>query len=303
MKHNKKTTKWVPGGGVLTSAEAHCVWMKAGVVNFKLCENAFDCLSCRFDKAMMKAAGQRPEMRSSWGEAMREKPYPRKECRHMLTGRVSFHLCSNSYRCHVCEFDQSLEEADLAVPRGTVHVGDAAGFLAAEHYYYHRGHTWARVEHGGLVRIGMDDFAGRLTGRLTGIKLPALGSTLEQTTAALMVCRDEHEARMLAPLDGVVVAANHRVLENPDGARKDPYGQGWLLVVEPRNLKQNLKNLLFDEEVRAWLQVERERLEAMASKVYPMPVAATGGEVVRDIYGSLAGSVTWEDLVHEFLLT
>ena len=36
-------------------AEDECIWMKAGVVNFRLCDNAYDCNSCGFDKAMQKA--------------------------------------------------------------------------------------------------------------------------------------------------------------------------------------------------------------------------------------------------------
>ena len=46
-----------PGVRVLSMNENQCVWMKAGVVNYKICENAFDCTSCAFDKVISRKIG------------------------------------------------------------------------------------------------------------------------------------------------------------------------------------------------------------------------------------------------------
>lgn len=48
---------------VFPTGEKECVWMKAGVVNFKLCDHRDDCASCPFDKAMRAAWNQGPENR------------------------------------------------------------------------------------------------------------------------------------------------------------------------------------------------------------------------------------------------
>lgn len=287
---------------VFSDEQNQCIWMKAGVVNFKLCDNAYDCLSCPFDKAMSRSLAHKPEQIISWRQAMKEMSYNQKECRHMLTGRVQYRLCANSYRCNVCEFDQALEESDLKVAPGAVHSKKVSGFEVAENYYYHRGHSWARIEHGGLIRIGIDDFALKLLGTPTEIDLPKLGSHLEQTEVGWSVKRDRNSARVLAPVDGVVVATNHKALGHPDLTKKRPYGEGWLMVVEPRNLKANLKNLLFEEEVKVWVDAEYNKLETMVMDTYGMSMAATGGEIVDDIYGNLP-NMKWDKLVHEFLLT
>jgi hypothetical protein len=94
---------------VLAGNDHQCVWMKAGVVNFKTCENAFDCTSCAFDKGMSWISA--PEVTSPvrWQEVMRQ-PHLHKECRHMLTGRVLFKLCSHNYNCKDCAYDQQLYE-------------------------------------------------------------------------------------------------------------------------------------------------------------------------------------------------
>jgi glycine cleavage system H lipoate-binding protein len=295
--------KMAPKAKVFSINEDQCIWMKAGIVNFRLCDNAYDCLSCRFDKAMHRNVKKGPERIISWGETLVKRPYNQKECRHMLTGRVQYHFCSNSYQCHACEFDQTLDEMDLAAVSGSVNVRKIAGFYAADNYYYHRGHSWARVEHGGLVRIGMDDFALRLIGHPTDIKLPKLGSHVEQTQVGWSVKREEKTARMLSPVSGVVLAANHKMMNHPDTAKREPYSDGWLLVIEPHSLRPNLRNLLFEQEAAAWLNAESQKLETMVMNTYGLPLAATGGEMVDDIFGNVAGKIEWDELVREFLLT
>ncbi len=140
----------------------------------------------------------------------------------MLTGRVQYHLCARGYGCKVCEFDQYLYEADLAGSTGTVHANKVAGFAVADNYYYHRGHSWARLEHGGFVRLGIDDFALRLLGCPTQIQLPKLGSHLEQTEVGWSWNVKETAAAMLAPMDGVVVATNHKAFDQPERGQEGP---------------------------------------------------------------------------------
>ncbi len=109
-----KTTSEQKGQGVrvFSMSENQCIWMKAGVVNFKICENAFDCTSCAFDKGMSKKMAQKPTDLVSWQEVMRQ-PHLNKECRHMLTGRVIFHLCPHNFECKDCAYDQQLYEYDM----------------------------------------------------------------------------------------------------------------------------------------------------------------------------------------------
>jgi hypothetical protein len=102
----------VLGELVISLRENQCIWMKAGVVNYKICENAFDCTSCAFDKAIGKKSTQKPTDLVSWKEVMQQ-PHLHKECRHMLTGRVLFKLCSHNFECKDCAYDQMLCEYDL----------------------------------------------------------------------------------------------------------------------------------------------------------------------------------------------
>jgi glycine cleavage system H lipoate-binding protein len=293
------------GVQVLSMTENQCVWMKAGVVNFKICENAFDCTSCAFDKGMSRKSVQKPTALVSWREVMRNQPD--KECRHMLTGRVQFKLCSHNYECKDCAYDQLLYDYDLLLdgedlPAHAAQVNKVAGFMVADGYYYHKGHSWARIEHGGFVRLGVDDFAWRLLGG-TDISLPKIGSKLKQSETGWSIKREGNTAEVLSPMNGIVMTTNQDALRHPNLSKKDPYGKGWLVVIDPvSGLKKKTKSLLFEQKAVSWLNAEVRKLEEMVMNVYGVPLAATGGEIVDDIFGNLH-DLKWEDLVHKFLLT
>lgn len=279
-----------------------CIWMKAGVVDFRLCDNAYDCTTCGFDKAMSRKATRKPTVVVSWREVMDRKPFFERECRHVLSGRVQYKFCANNYRCNTCEFDQRLDDTDCAAATPPTGLTKVSGFTMAEDCYYHKGHAWARIEHGGYVRLGIDDFTSRLLGRMTEFRLPKIGSKLGQGETGWSMRRREKEAAMLSPMRGTVMATNHRVMREPGLIGKDPYGEGWLMVITPQGLKKNVKGLLFEREATSWLKTEAERLDALVSATCGVPLAATGGEIVEDIFGNLT-HLDWDDLVHEFLLT
>jgi hypothetical protein len=111
---------------VISMSENQCVWMKAGVVNFKICENAFDCTSCAFDKEINGKSTQELTSPVSWRQVMRQ-PHLHKECRHMLTGRVLFKLCSHNYECKDCAYDQFLYEYDQLL-----YEEDVSAYAAAQ---------------------------------------------------------------------------------------------------------------------------------------------------------------------------
>ena len=294
------------GVRILSMSENQCVWAKAGVVNFKICENAFDCTSCAFDKGISRKSVQKPTAMVSWKEVMGNQP--NNECRHMLTGRVQFKLCSHNYECKDCAYDQLLYDYDLLLGEedlsghSAAQVNKVGGFMVADGYYYHKGHSWARIEHGGFVRLGIDDFAWRLLGA-TDISLPKIGTKLKPNQTGWSIKREELAAEVLTPMSGIVMATNQEALRHPDFSKKDPYGKGWLVVIDPvSGLKKKTKSLLFEQKAVSWLNAEVKKLEEMVMNVYGVPLAATGGEIVDDIFGNLH-DLKWEDLVHTFLLT
>ena len=86
-----------------------CLWMQAGVVEFKNCNNFYDCTTCRYDQGMRKQAqnGKHP----TWQDAMRRRRGLERVCRHTLTRRIEGRVCAYDYECSSCDFDQFFEES------------------------------------------------------------------------------------------------------------------------------------------------------------------------------------------------
>ncbi|MBW2000122.1 MAG: glycine cleavage system protein H [Deltaproteobacteria bacterium] len=304
-KKGNQEKKRVVGFQVL---EDECIWMKAGVVNFRLCDNDFDCQNCPFDMGMRKAMGVsrqtgKKSESPSWVEKLK-KQYrgASRPCRHALTGRINApKICTMNYECYHCPFDQMLDEFDFDRFHETVHCKDVSGFQIAEGYYYHMGHAWARFEHGGYVRVGLDDFINRVFGRVDDMALPPLGADVRQNEVGWSFSRSEHRAGVLSPVTGKVLAINYKAREHPEIIHEDPYQQGWLLIIEPERPKRNLKGLYFGDESIHWIEQETKRLMSLLGSKYES-LSATGGTALRGMLDNMP-EFSWDDLVRTFLRT
>jgi glycine cleavage system H protein len=176
-----------------------------------------------------------------------------------------------------------------------------AGYELPERLYYHPGHMWARVVAPDTVVVGMDDFARRLTGPLTGLKLPATGAWLRQGSRVLGLEADGKRAEMLAPVEGEVIEVNREVHKDPAIAAADPYGRGWLFKLRSGNLAANLRNLLSGSLARRWTEDARERL-TLQLMALSGSVVADGGEPARDFARHLEPP-DWRELTTAFFLT
>src|SRR5271169_5258173 len=98
------------------------------------------------------------------------------------------------------------------------------GFEVPENLRYHPGHTWALSESPNLVRVGMDDFAAKLTGKLESITLPQRGQWIRQGQKMCTLYRDDVAVDMVSPIEGSVSDINQALIKDPKLALRDPYG-------------------------------------------------------------------------------
>ena len=176
-----------------------------------------------------------------------------------------------------------------------------AGFQVPENVRYHAGHTWALSESRELVRVGIDDFASKLVGKIESIALPQRGRWVRQGQKIWTIFRDGKSVDMVSPIEGTVTAINEAVMHDPELARKDPYGEGWLLTVQAPDSKINFRNLMGGKLARLWTESSALQLRNR------MPVAAgalaqDGGVAVDDITAHMPGE-DWATLTKEFFLS
>jgi len=99
----------------------------------------------------------------------------------------------------------------------------------------------------------------------------------------------------------VIVEANAKLREKPVMANQEPYGEGWLFAVRNQDTKGTFKKLMDDTVSLDWMAAEVGRLESMIESVAG-PLAADGGYIVEDIYGTLP-ALGWKNLTKTFLKT
>lgn len=304
-KAGSKGFKTVPKG------EDKCIWMEAGVLDFKLCNNNYNCHTCAFDKAMKETADKNLEARIkgesppakkahiiAWQDKMKQRDGIYRKCRHSLTGRAPERLCPYDFECSRCEWDQMLEDGlSLQLPYRLTDIPQVEGYKLPDNHFFHMGHAWARVEAGGRVRIGLDDFSMRLFGPVDSLDLPLTGERIKFSEIGLTFKRTGKEAAVLAPFSGIVAAVNYQASKAPAVVKNEPYNEGWLMVLDPIEMKKDLKNLVTGKEAVNWIGTEHMRLMEMVSSV---GMTYADGGVIEDVVGRIPG-LDWEKLTHEFL--
>ena len=176
-----------------------------------------------------------------------------------------------------------------------------AGFALPDNLAYHPGHTWAVAETPELVRIGMDDFAAKVTGPVERIDTPRRGQWVRQGQRIIAMKRNGREVALVSPIEGTVVDVNDAMTNAPETARRDPYGQGWLLKVQAPDMKTNFVNLLNGTLARRWMDEAAAKLRALT----PQTAGATaqeGGLAADDILQNVDPQ-DWQKVTRELFLT
>jgi glycine cleavage system H protein len=177
-----------------------------------------------------------------------------------------------------------------------------AGFQLPENVRYHSGHTWALSESRELVRVGMDDFASKLVGKIESIALPQRGRWVRQGQKIWTIFRDGKSVDMVSPIEGTVSDVNEAVAKDPSLALKDPFGEGWIVTVQAPDSKINFRNLLGGALARMWTEDSALRLRKRMPVAMAAALAQDGGVAVDDITAQLPNE-DWAALTKEFFLS
>jgi glycine cleavage system H protein len=174
------------------------------------------------------------------------------------------------------------------------------GFLVPEGLRYHPGHTWLVRERPHFARVGADEFAAKLAGKIERLELPKPGQWIRQGQAAWTLLRKEERASMISPIEGEVVEINQELVKDPSLLRHDPYGKGWLFTVHVPDEESTWRNLLPPWLVKGWMKEAVARLYAR-QPMLAGAVAADGGRPVEDLLAGIPGA-EWTKVAGEFFL-
>jgi glycine cleavage system H protein len=113
---------------------------------------------------------------------------------------------------------------------------------------YLESHEWTTTD-GDTVRVGITDFAQDELGDVVFVELPDVGEDVAKETEFGVVESIKAVSDLISPLSGTVVGVNEELFDAPELVNEDPYGEGWMLEVEPSGAEE-FDDLLVADEYR-----------------------------------------------------
>lgn len=175
---------------------------------------------------------------------------------------------------------------------------------------FHQGHTWVKVDESDnkTVRIGIDDFAQRMAGKVGLKNVGNPGSKIQQGGTCWSLWDGEKSVDMLAPVSGEIVEINpaysvnnKNITVRSNVLNDDPFGDGWILKVKPDDMNRERKNLLSGVVARKWMEDTIEKLRVSMNP--ELGAVYQDGGVPMPGMAKIIADKEWDNLLREFFLT
>lgn len=119
-----------------------------------------------------------------------------------------------------------------------------------EDLYYSEDYMWVKVEDG-KVRVGITDYAQKQLREIVYVDLPSAGDEVAKGEPFGTVESVKAVSDLISPVSGTIEEINEEIQDNPDLLNENPY-EGWLILVSPTNLEEDLKELMDFEKAVEW---------------------------------------------------
>ncbi len=122
---------------------------------------------------------------------------------------------------------------------------------------YHRDHSWVRVE-GKKATIGITDYAQQQLGDIVYVDLPEVETEADADAELSEIESTKATSPILSPVSGVVAEVNEDLADSPEIINEDPYGNGWLMVLDMSDPSE-VNDLMSKSEYEAYLKEIEEK--------------------------------------------
>ncbi|MCJ7434613.1 MAG: glycine cleavage system protein H [Anaerolineales bacterium] len=134
--------------------------------------------------------------------------------------------------------------------------------VATDRFYNHEG-VWAKEENG-RVRIGLSDFVQQHSGDVAFAEVKPIGTVLAAGEEVAVIETIKVNITYTAPMNGKIVEVNPAMNDAPEVINQDPYGTGWLAVMEVANWDAERAKLL---DPQAYFNIMKGQAEEEAKKL------------------------------------
>jgi len=119
---------------------------------------------------------------------------------------------------------------------------------------YHKEHTWVRIS-GKRGTIGITDYAQDALGDIVYIDLPEADASIEANSEISEIESTKATSSVISPVSGKITKVNEELSESPEIINEDPYGKGWVAVVELEN-PEEVDDLMDSSEYEKYVEEE-----------------------------------------------
>lgn len=123
-----------------------------------------------------------------------------------------------------------------------------------ENIRYHKEHTWVKVS-GKRATVGITDHAQEALGDIVYIDLPDAETTFEANSELAEIESTKATSSVISPVSGTVIEVNEELVESPEIINEEPYGKGWVAVLEIDDASE-LDELMDSTEYERYLEEE-----------------------------------------------
>lgn len=172
--------------------------------------------------------------------------------------RIHKQLKPRVHITHVAENDK-LGKGEFAIPGGV---------------FISEGHCWASVNQNGIVKIGIDDFAKKLIGRIDNINFPNIGMSVTKGQPLFKINQGNRSISFIAPVSGVVKSVNHVLAEDLEFLDFTPYEKNWICSIDADHLDIELPQLKIGKTAVDYYQKEIDKYIALIKEKAKEEVAS-----------------------------
>jgi glycine cleavage system H protein len=112
-----------------------------------------------------------------------------------------------------------------------------------EGLFYTKEHTWIKMEDD-KCRVGITDYAQKALHEVVFVELPNIDSKVEHMKPAGTLESVKAVSDFFSPVSGDIIEVNTSLPDNPERVNETPYGDGWVAIIKPSNLDQELSALM-----------------------------------------------------------
>jgi CheY-like chemotaxis protein len=163
------------------------------------------------------------------------------------------------------------------------------------------GHCWANVSEDGSAKVGLDDFAKKVIGKIDAVELPNLGMTVKKGQSLFTIEQGTRNISFKSPVSGKVKEINKFINEDIDSLNVTSYDQNWICEIDADELDSEISTLKIGKSAVSFYQEDIERLQALKKKT------KTGKEAELEPEGLIfAGEmeklddISWKRFAEEF---